>query len=289
MKESKLALGTAQFGLDYGISNARGKIPKKEAFEILRLASSRGVKTIDTAQGYGESESVIGEFIGLEKASFRIVSKLSKESLKEPRDFLEKSLARLNSKKLYGLLFHDFDSFRQDTACWDKMEGLKAEGKIEKTGFSLYYPHEAEYIIAKGIPADIVQVPYSVFDQRFAGLFPMLKKRGIEIHARSVFLQGLVFKSPESLGPCLLPVKEKLLELKRISGESRLSVAGLCINFAAKNPLIDRVVVGVGSLENFRENLSLLGSKKIEKFYPGLLDLKEDNEKIILPFNWGKV
>jgi aryl-alcohol dehydrogenase-like predicted oxidoreductase len=274
----KLALGTTQFGMNYGINNKKGKIPKKEVFEMLNYASQRGINIIDTAYVYGESEQIIGEFIKESTGKFNVISKGTFDSVK-------KSMKRLNLKKLYGFLIHNFKEF--DEKSWNKLKEMELNGKIKKIGFSLYYPEEAEELLEKNIEFDIIQVPFSIFDQRFAKLFPLLKERGTEIHVRSVFLQGLVFKDPEKLEEKFARIKDKLESLQSISNNSKISIASLCINFAASNKHVDRVVVGVDSLENFKENIESFNQmEETKKVYNQLLGLKEENENIILPINW---
>lgn len=285
----KLALGTAQFGLDYGISNARGKIPKGEVFKILEYASSHGLNVLDTAPEYGKSEAVIGEYVQKRNQRFQIISKLPKCHSNEVLPQFEQSLQRLNSQKLYGYLIHHFDFFVQQPELWEHMQQLKEQGRVEKIGFSLYYPKEAEYLLQKGIQFDILQFPFSIFDQRFSELLPVLKAKGIEIHVRSVFMQGLVFKKPGELQGQFAKIKEKVSALNSIAKETGLSLPAICINFAALNQSIDKVVLGVGSLQNLQENIKALSHQnKVKDFYDKLLLLREEDESIILPLNWRK-
>lgn len=283
----KLALGTAQFGFDYGINNKKGKIPKKEVFKILKYATSHKIDTLDTAYSYGDSESAIGEFIKKNKADFKIVSKCSSKSLDEPEKILQESLDRLSSNKIYGYLIHDFDSFLKNPGFYSELQNLKEQKKIEKIGFSLYYPKEVEYLLEKKVRFDLVQVPYSIFDQRFTKIFHLLKQKNVEIHVRSIFLQGLIFKCPGELKGNFSKIRDKLQELQSISQEISIPISALCINFAVLNENIDKVIVGIDDLKHLLENVSVLKHKnKIKKIYDRLVKLQEYDENIILPFNW---
>jgi aryl-alcohol dehydrogenase-like predicted oxidoreductase len=111
---SKIILGTAQFGLNYGISNSRGKIPKKEVFEILNWAKNNNIDILDTAPGYGKSETIIGDFISSQKLNFKIISKLPPTGIKDIERFLKTSLKNLKVKSLYGYLFHNFESYQKN-------------------------------------------------------------------------------------------------------------------------------------------------------------------------------
>ncbi len=285
----KLALGTVQFGLDYGINNKRGKVPKKDVFEILKEALKNKIDVLDTAYAYGDSEKVIGEFIQKNNAKFKIISKLPSEGVNDIEKFFEESLKRLNCNDVYGYLVHDFKEFIKNPEKWSVLEGLKKQDKIKKIGFSLYSPEEIEQLLKKKIKFDIVQVPYSIFDQRFSKVFELLKKKNVEIHVRSVFLQGLVFKKSSKLKSNFTKIKKKLALLNDISKKIEVPISSLCINFALLNKNIDKIVIGIDSIENLKENIEVLKDKnKVKKVYDELSSLKEVDEKIILPSNWGK-
>ncbi|GAH18872.1 unnamed protein product [marine sediment metagenome] len=281
----KLAIGSAQFGMNYGVNNKRGKIPKEEVFKILEKAIDSGIEIIDTAKGYGSSQKVIGNFIknnpGIDK-KIKIVSKEKCNDINIVKNVYH-SLDLLNVNKLYGLLVHDFKQYVINPKIWDVVVKLKKEGKIEKIGFSLYHPEELEKIMDDKLRIDIVQIPYSIFDQRFSKMLPLLKKKNIEVHVRSVFLQGLIFKKPDEMDEKFIKIKNKLLELISLSKKDGISLSTVCINFAVLNKNIDKVIIGVDSLENLQENIRSLKYKvKVRARYNQLLNLKEDDEDIIL-------
>jgi aryl-alcohol dehydrogenase-like predicted oxidoreductase len=285
----KLALGTVQFGLDYGINNKIGKVSEDEVFKILEHAHKQDITILDTAYNYGESEKVIGKYLKNFPNTFNVISKFPNSSVCKIEDVFEESLSRLNIKRMYGYMFHDFKTFLNDPQIYDIFNKLKAKGKIEKIGFSLYYPEDLKYLFDNKIEFDIVQVPYSVFDQRFENYFKELKKRNVEIYARSVFLQGLVFKNTESLDDKFNSIKPKIEKLQVLSKKTNISISALCLNFAALNNDIDNVVIGIDSLKNLEDNISdLKFIDKIKNIYNELKNLKEDDEFILLPFNWGK-
>jgi aryl-alcohol dehydrogenase-like predicted oxidoreductase len=284
---NKLALGTVQFGLDYGINNQRGIIPENEVFEILEFAYDNGIDTLDTAYLYGKSEEVLGKFFSQYHIDFKVISKLPDCSASEVRNIVDTSLKRLNRNKLYGYLIHNFKFFKQDIQLFKSLREVKTTRKIKKIGFSLYYPGEVEFLFELGIIPDIVQIPYSVFDQRFNSVLSLLKEHNVEVHCRSVFLQGLVFKGASELESKFNKIFDKLNTLHDIAQKSSLPVSILCLNFAVLNPFLDKVVIGVDSIENIKENINALSyTKKVSDVYDDLLALREDDEKIILPFNW---
>lgn len=286
---SRLILGTVQFGLDYGIKNARGKIPETEVAKILDLAEAGLVDTLDTASAYGNSESVLGRVLG-GKPRFRIISKLRTGFEGTVRQELEASLERLRSPRLHAYLLHNFEIYRSRTTTISELAYCKREGLIEKVGVSLYHPAEVHTLLKAAEPIDIVQVPYSMLDRRFESVFPLLRKRGIEIHVRSIFLQGALLMDPETLPQGLSPLRERLTALCRLSETSGMSVSAICLAFAANNPLIDAVVIGIDGLDDLAANLEsfrVRGSAVRHLSY--FEDIRTDDENIILPYRWKEV
>ena len=288
---NKIALGTVQFGMDYGISNKKGKIKKKEVFDILEFAHLNGIDTLDTAQVYGDSESIIGEFIKTNKINFKMITKFKNFNIFNPNNLLLNSLHKLNCDKLYGVLIHDFNEFKENETYYYDLIKLKEKNKISKIGFSLYYPFELEYIIKKNIPFDIIQIPYNIFDRRFESFFPLLKSKNIEIHIRSIFLQGLLLMSSDDIKGNLIMIKDKLHQFNKIVQDLNISPVYACLYFGLANLNIDRIVMGVDGIESFKEDVNII--KKIEKDLLDkridlklFLELEEKDENILLPKNW---
>lgn len=281
----KLALGTAQFGLDYGISNKTGRIDEEKVRAILDFARQENIEILDTAYAYGTSEEVLGRYFESSKNCFKIITKLN-FSLNE-RYYIEQSFSRLRQKKVYGFLIHNFKLFRENPAILETLLEYKSQGRIDKVGFSINTTEELEHLLEKGVDFDIVQLPYSVFDRRFEPYFKSLCAAGMEIHVRSVYLQGLFFKKTEELPPCFDSVREKLGRLHRICEELGVSVCSLCINFALPNGSIDKVVIGIERIENLEEAIEAAGDMNKVWAKSALLDeLRVDDENILLPFRW---
>ena len=272
----KIALGTAQFGMNYGINNKRGKIPKEEVFKILKNAIDSNIEIIDTAFDYGESEKVIGDFG--EKNKLKIITKGDVNNF-------EQSLENLKVDKVYGYLIHHFEDFKVDRKIWEKIKEKKKNGKVEKIGFSFYNPKEIEYILKNDINPDIVQIPYNIFDRRFEYLIEELKKMNVEIYARSIFLQGLVFK--KEFDGVFLKIKDKVELLNTISKTTGVPISAICINFVLLNRDIDFVVLGVDGIQNFEENVKSVKYKnEIRKKFEKLKELREEDERLINPSKW---
>lgn len=284
---NKIALGTAQVGMSYGINNKRGKIPLSEVFEIFNKAIASGVNMLDTAYSYGDSEKIIGIFSNSSRKKLKVISKAPKCEYGQLRGIFESSLQKLGIPRIYGYLLHDFSSYKNNPRIWDELEKLKSEKKTQKIGFSLYYPQELDCILEKKLKVDMVQVPFSVFDQRFRPYFPELKLKNIEIYVRSVFLQGLVFKNPSELKGYLKNISSRIKKLYALSERIKVPVFALCLNYAILNNFVDKVVVGVDSLSNFNEIIQASNfinqSRSVNVYLSGL---KYDDEKIVVPVNW---
>lgn len=284
---SKLGLGTAQFGLKYGINNSQGKISNEEAFKILKHCAKNGIEFLDTASDYGDSEKILGRCLGKIKSDFKVISKLRNCDLEDVESVFLATLARIGQNSLYGYLIHDFDFFIKNPSIWNTLVKFKQSGHVGKIGFSLYSPTQLKTLYSRKVDFDIVQVPYNVLDQRFESEFKQLKEKKVEIHIRSVFLQGLLFKKLEKLEDFFEPIAQKLTHLQNISRENKISISNLLLGFVHLNRNIDKIIIGVDSLNNLKENLNYPNYlTRIKSIYAELQTLSEKNENMILPINW---
>jgi len=288
---NKLCLGAVLFGLDYGIIDKKQKIPKKDVFEILRFAYEAGINTLDTANAYGESEETIGLFLEETGLDFKIISKLPPKitGITGIEDSVYKSLVRLKKNYIDVYLVHKFDVFWEKHEMWDELELLKKRRVVKKIGFSIYKTDELEKILRWGISPDIIQLPYSLFDVRFKDYFRKLKERKIEISVRSIFMQGLVFMGLDNIPAELSELKDKIKFLQNIAVENNIPVGAVCMAYALLNEDIDKVIIGVASLDNLKSNLKNVNYfSKIKNLYGELEKLKLNKEKLLLPHKWLK-
>jgi len=283
----KLAIGTANFGLDYGISNSKGKIENSELLRIIRLAKESGVSYVDTAQAYGNAELRIGMELKDDISSFNIISKLEPGFNDSIYTLVNRTLKNVGQNGIYGFIYHDFKDFLNNKDSFNELMSIREKGIIKKIGFSLYYPWELELLFEEEIDFDIVQFPYNIFDRRFEYLFDKLKTKSIEIHVRSVFLQGLVFLNPNNLPSSFNEISSKLNELKELSKGFNISVAALCLNYAICNSYIDQVVIGVDSSKQLEQNVNDVNNSVLDQIIMNKLNsFSIINEQIILPKNW---
>jgi len=291
---NKLVLGTVQFGQKYGIANKRGKIPKDEVLRILEYACNLGITILDTAHLYGKSEQILGECIKKAKSDFKLISKLAPSSelnYKKVKDIVCKSIHRLERKNVYGYLIHEQESedFMESVKLWNILVKLKKKRLVKKIGFSLYKPEELELIFEKAKDCDIVQIPYSIFDRRFGNYLKILKENNIEIHVRSIFLQGLVFLNPKNLPVNLIRAKPYIEKLQNLALENNIAINTLCLDFVLLNPSVDKVVIGVDSLEHLKKDIKAIGLiEKVRSIYNELEKLNIEDKDIILPYRWSE-
>lgn len=279
---SRIALGTVQFGLDYGISNKTGKTSADEVKSILLAASSHGVDTLDTAFVYGNSETVLGECSVAD--SFRIISKFPRPDADVGiRYYLEKSLMALKCDSVEAYIAHDGDVLLERPALWQELGELKREGLLKKRGYSLYKPEQLTKLLAGDMVPDIVQVPYNVLDRRFEPFFKTLKSLGTEIHVRSAFLQGLFFMDPMSLPAHFDPVKEVLNSIRELSTDNE-SLAAALLRFCLGNTHVDKIVIGVNTTGQLLANLESLHQLTVINWE----NFDITDESILLPYNWPK-
>ena len=284
----KLALGTAQFGMHYGINNHTGQPSLEQAHEILACAHEHGIRVLDTASAYGCSEKVIGQLLP-NFSDFRVISKYNEKSGLPLKSAFESSLRDLGQNSLHAYLFHNADFVIQNPHTYRELLSLKNDGLVAKIGVSVYTPQQVEALILLKIKPDIIQFPYSIFDQRFDNILRQLKDLDIELHARSIFLQGLLLKSHKELGEYFTSIAPKIKQLEDLALLWEVPVFQLCLQFGLANPLIDQVVIGVDSKENLLNNLRL---PKIQNPLEPHSELAKSfrctDENIILPFRWKR-
>lgn len=281
---SRVALGTVQFGLNYGINNRVGKVGINEIKELLSICELEGIDTLDTAAGYGKSEENLGR-AGVD--NFKIISKFPVDSVKGVDTVFQETLTKIRKQSLYAYLLHNFHIYKNNTSIWKDLESLKNEGKTEKIGISLYSPDELTEIWRNNMQLDIIQIPFNIFDRRFQPFFKELKERKIEIHARSSFLQGIVFKDPEKLGEHFTPFKKVLLQYRDTIEALSLSSVEACLGWSLSHSEIDKIVIGVDSVAQLESNLNTINSLSQKQInWNRFEQTRCDSEKFINPSLW---
>ena len=259
----KLGLGTVQFGLDYGISNSAGVTLLPEVVNIIDIAHQNSIQVIDTAPLYGSSEDVLGKVLP-DNHMFQIVTKtprFDKEIFHQnDADQLEQifslSLKKLRVSSVYGLLIHNADDLLASGGqhLYDKMNKLKKKRLVRKIGVSVYYARQIDSIL-KHFAIDMIQIPVNVLDQRLlvSGHITELKSRGIEIHARSAFLQGLLLIETQKLPPRFNSIKEHLAKYHAVIRDQGISPVRAALGFLMRISAIDHIICGVNNAVQLTE------------------------------------
>lgn len=282
---SKLVLGTVQFGINYGINNSTGVPDDKQVTSILDYAFKNGINTIDTAIAYGNSEERLGK---LSENNFQIISKFSGiYNFRDLENELLKSLSNLRRDKIYGFIFHNAYDLIENPKMWSYLERLKSLKKIKKIGFSIYNEKELNEILNIGFIPDLVQLPYSILDRRFEKSLIKLKQLGVEIHVRSVFLQGLYFKDLNNLPETLLPLRPYLRKLHEICNSFNISISSLALNFVKQNKNIDKIVIGSDSATQLKQNNSVMSYNLESNIIKLVQEINVKEIELLNPINWN--
>ena len=288
LEARRLALGTVQFGQHYGVANASGQVGLAAIRAILARAREAGIDTLDTAIAYGNSESRLGE-AGV--SSWRLITKLPGLPSDESRVSewvhaqVEGSLDRLGIKQLDALLVHHPSDVLGTAGCEyrDALATLKASHRIHAAGISIYDPAELDAVCASWQP-DIVQAPCNVLDRRLvrSGWLAKLSDRGVRVHIRSVFLQGVLLM-PAQLRPAWFSrwtsLLDSWLEWCRCHQTTPLHAA---LRFALGQSGVERVVIGVDSDDQLQQILEGLEGDAA----PVPHELWSDDRDLIEPTHW---
>ncbi len=288
----KLSLGTAQFGLTYGISNKKGKVKFQEVKKILKLAKISNIDTIDTAIAYGDSEKIIGN---AGSKNFKIITKLPalNEKCEDIYSWVQRkvksSLKQLKISSLYGLLIHKTEdlSGNYGIKLIDALNEVKLNGLVKKIGISIYDPKECEKVM-KLKRIDIVQAPLNIIDRRLekSGWLSRLHAEEIEIHTRSVFLQGLLLM-PRNKIPKIFDKWSKVWDQWSLKLEdNNLSALEACLSYPLSLPEIDKLIVGVESVDQLNDIIdkSQYKKKKIDCSF-----MTSNDQMLINPTNWQAI
>jgi aryl-alcohol dehydrogenase-like predicted oxidoreductase len=287
---SKIILGTVQFGLVYGVNNQKGKPTSNEIKEILDFAFESKIKILDTAEAYGNSQERIGEYLKKRNNKFKIITKYSRLRNDLPSNIIDRvknNLEILNVDNLYCYMFHNFNDyisffnfFKEDLLF------LKSNGLIKKIGVSLHSNEEISEVL-KNDNIDLIQLPFNLLDNsnQRKEILIKAKKKGIEVHTRSVFLQGLFFKDSNEINGKLNEIKDDLNKIKGIVSKEDMN--DLALNYAYSKEYIDYVLLGVDSVDQLKSNINTIKNCKTENFNQEVDNIVVKNNLLLNPANWN--
>ena len=285
---NKVILGTAQFGDKYGISNKSGVLNRLEVIKILKFSKRNNISYLDTANEYKGYEKILGkQNLNDWKISMKITKKFYSKNNNEKSFntlFLE-SLKLLKQKKFEYFLFHHSENLlsKNGSKIYKFLINLKKRGLIGKIGVSAYSPSDVLKVI-EYYKIDVIQLPYNVFDQRLDNetFIKKLKSRNIEIHARSIFLQGLLLLNKNKLPNKFIKSKPHFEKWYNFLKNNNTNAVEECLNFAFSNQNINKFVIGVNSLKHLKDILHL----KINFFTKNFEKLQSNNLNLIDPRKW---
>ena len=260
---------------DYGACNSNIEISQKENNKILKTAIKNGVDFIDTARCYGNAEEKIAKS---DLATFfKINTKI--RSLKD----LKVSFETLKLDKIYSCMIHNFDDYLSNPRMFSELIEYRKSGKLEKIGFSLYYPDQLSFLLNSQVDFDIIQVPFNICDTRFKKLISEDFFLTKEVHVRSCYLQGIFFAKKPKVSDVLL---EKINMLKEYCLDSKVDLDRLLINFCMSRKFIDRVVLGFESNNQLIRNIELFSLEDCQIPQELISAMSDIEESLIIPSNW---
>lgn len=291
-RPQRLGLGTVQFGLDYGVSNTAGQVPRDEVARILEGARDAGITVLDTAAAYGESETVLGEML-LPQDRFAIVSKtiplrcdsIGPADILKIRDGFAASMARLRCSSLDAILVHDANDLLVPGGerVYAQLREWRDAGKVSRIGVSAYDAAQIDAVFLR-YDLDLVQLPLNVFDQRLVrdGTLVGLSRKGVAIHARSIILQGALVTDADALPPFLAPLRPKLIAYRALLAANGTSALAGALGFVRHLPEVEVALIGVVSRGQLDECVAAYAA-------PMMLDLDQfsvDDPGLIDPRRW---
>jgi len=287
----RLALGTVQFGLLYGIANQFGQVSRDEVAKILGHAWTAGMDTLDTAIGYGDSEAILG---GIGVDQWQVITKLPEfpvtcaDVASWVQDLVADSIDRLGVPRLRGLMLHRSQQLLgpHGDKLYQALVVVRDLGKVEKIGVSVYGPDELD-AIWPSYQFDLVQAPFNILDRRLvsSGWLNRLRQAGTEVHVRSVFLQGLLLMDAANRPGKFDRWQSLWDDWHRWLTDHALTPLQACLSFATSQPEINRVVLGVDSLEQLWEIFACAEN-------PGKIppeSLMSDDLDLINPSHWSSL
>ena len=276
----KIALGTVQWGMNYGISNLNGVPNDDELNKIFKRMKEVGIDTLDTAISYGNAQKRLREFIS---SSHKIISKVDTSvNQKTIKDQCLESISSLGQSNLEGSLVHNVKDLFDNLIIWNELTELKERGLIKKIGLSLYDPLDLKRVLKIGIIPDIVQFPFNILDRRFFSYFSKLKAHGIEIHVRSVFLQGILINAYDHCPKDFEKWHPHWRIYREWINKNRISPIEACIQHVLSYDSIDKIVIGITSLKELNDIISAERRKPLRA--PKALEITD--KKLINPLEW---
>ena len=284
-----LVVGTANFGQSYGVKNNK-QLDRDEINKILGYASMARLTHLDSASQYGKSESIISDFT---QYKFNVITKLASENfldLHQAINKLNSSIDNLKPHIIESILLHDVENLFSENAdlIYKNLCKLKSLGLTKHIGISVYSPEQLLKII-ENYDFDVAQIPINVIDRRLlqSETIKKIKNNSIKIHARSIFLQGLLLMSHDDLPQNFNKWKEIFFQFDDWCKDNSISKLEACVQFVKKHDFVSKIVVGVDSYENLVDidrtyNLESFNAISIPS------SISSNDENLVNPTFWSR-
>ena len=285
---SKLCFGTANFVNNYGILKKKNKFSPKKIKDIFSLLRKNKILNIDTATSYKNVEKKIGHFKLKNFSVFTKLPKLPKKCMdikKWSLTNINHSLDSLNTKSLSGVFIHHSEDLigKNKIKLYEALLSLKKKKLINKIGVSIYNFNTLDKILDE-FKVDMIQVPFNILDRRLAtkNYLNKIKKKKIQIHVRSIFLQGILLANIKKIPKKFLKWKNLFKSWHVWLEKNKLSKLQACLNFILSFKQIDVIIFGACSKMQIKQIINTVNQST--KLYPK--NIISNNLKLIDPRQW---
>lgn len=282
----KIILGTVQMGLPYGIRGG-GNLDFNQSSSILKTAYRSGIRSLDTAEVYGRAHQVIGNFHTNSDMRFEVTTKLPK-NVRKIVSKVEQYLEELQVEKLENLMFHSFEDFLASHEIIEEFQHSNNARLVKEIGVSIYTNEQLEEVI-ESEKINLIQLPFNLLDN-FSMRGELLKKAKENkktIHTRSVFLQGLFFMDIGSGHKVVKELKPQLMQLQSIAKKENRDMASLALNYALQQELVDKVLIGVDSIDQLKQNIEIAGNPLSQDSLEEINNILIKDKKLLNPSLWN--
>lgn len=296
----KLCIGTVQFGVDYGL-HGKPALDLADSVALLNAAVQHGVDAIDTSSLYGDAESVVGAFLrqsSVLRENLSLVSKFgvspfeglsAADCVGQLEREIGASMAKMGVEYLDAYICHVPSAVR-DERIIQAMVSLRASGKARKVGFSVYETDEAVAAIDTHA-VDFLQIPLSILDQRMSveGVLDRAAEAGVELHARSAFVQGLALMAENEVPEHLAAIRPVIARLDILCRDYGVGRRDLAMAFVRGHRQISHLVFGVHDQRQLLENINSFSADVPEEVIREAKRLFADvDPRLVMPNKWRK-
>jgi len=283
---SRLVIGCAQFGMPYGLIRNQSKLAQDQVQKVLLKAYENGIRALDTAEAYGDSEEkCVKAVVCTNPRAWDFTTKISPVSKNIPERVAKLTKSLRGAKT--NILAHSATEYIESERFRSELLSCKQISGVRKIGVSVYTKRDIESVFEKH-PPDLLQVPVNLLDKRLVhdGFLEQVWSSGVEVHARSVFLQGMFFSPIAEIGERFPEVLDSIEKLSRICVKEQVSLSQLALAWLRQVPGIDRLVIGVSSVRQLKANVQAFKWEISEEAYKAVMDVQIDNETVLDPRLW---